>query len=122
MTSFAYLDTIWGDDKAVRDLCDKATPSDFYACFLPGSLLDMDDNDNACYVSICPKEYFDRHDCEFDQTLPIDHLLPKDFSEAMEGVYEATRPLKDVRQDLLELGFKESKRFSKIIGENYDER
>lgn len=50
----------------------------------------------------------------------LDHILPSDFYESMEGVWESERTVNEVRVELLSLGFEENEDFEKIILEDYD--
>lgn len=88
-------------------LCKEAEPSDFYFNI-------QDDGSGYCFISIVPVLFFDKHGSFFDETIPIDHLLPDDFEEEMECTYGCDRSAEDVREELLGLGFRVSDDVDKL--------
>jgi hypothetical protein len=94
------------DGESYTKLCKSSKPSDFYFTV-------KEDEDLDLYVCITPVVYFDTNECEFDQSLEIEHLLPEDFYEEMEGTYSVDRDcsVQEIEEELEALGFLRSEKF-----------
>lgn len=92
-----------------EQLCTNSKSSDFY--FSVSRVTD-EEVDDSSYVTICPKEFFDRVGYFFDQGLEIDHLLPSDFDNCDESAWFVPRSLGKVKTEMLDRGFIESDQFN----------
>lgn len=95
-------------------LCLNSVPSDFYFHIMP----DQEDG-GFCIIALVPKAYFLKEHYMWDQSMPLDHILPSDFSESMESVWDSERSFEDIRKDLLTRGFEENKKFSQLVCEDF---
>src|SRR5271167_4049365 len=95
---------------------ENSKPSDFYFSVKEG--LEVVGGDTM--VAIVPKVYFQKEGCMWDQSMFLEHILPDDLGECMTSCWETERSAEEVRQDLLTRGFEENKKFSKMVGEDYD--
>jgi len=84
------------DDDEIEDLWAQTKPEDFYFMV-----------ENSGHAVITPKEYYDQNGCMYDQHLLIDHILPKELGEEMEGAYSFEVSPEEMRDKLLKLGFVE---------------
>lgn len=117
MKEYSWADPPYSNDDAYTELCEQSKPSDFYFCAIK-------DIDGCSYgetmIGIVPKEYFDSFGFMWDQTMFLEHILPEDFSESMECIWDSDRPAPSVRQEMLALGFEENEKFSKLFKKDFD--
>ena len=110
--SWDNLDEVYENEEDYEALCEKSKPSDFYFAvnkfmdFCAGE--DEDARDGYTYIAIVPKVYFNKENCMWDQSMYLDHILPDDFNEAMESIWECERSIEDARKVLIEMGFEEN--------------
>lgn len=104
------------DDEAYAALCESSQPSDFYFAIIDDGYDDI--------VCIAPKAYYDKHNCMWDQYIPLDHILPDDFGDSDAGlilnvagktftvdgawVWAPDRHIDDTKRDLVSRGFEEN--------------
>ena len=108
-----WEDPPYGDLDEYKRLCLNSTPSDFFFCAQETEM-------GGSYIALVPKVYFLKEKYMWDQSMPLDHILPSDFSEAMESVWESDRSVSDLKKDLLGRGFEENEQFSKLVAEDYE--
>jgi hypothetical protein len=121
--TFADMDELWedfdyDDESVLGKLFKNSTGKDYY--FHVSSGKEMGDDEAFAWLTIVPKAYYDKHQCLFDQSMPIDHLLPEDCTEEMESVWASEMPAKDLRQEMLFRGFQESKALAEDCRQAYD--
>lgn len=100
------------DGEVYEKLCKQSKASDFYFSV-------QKDEDLELCVYITPVSYFDEKNVQFDQSLMIEHLLPEDFYEEMEGCYAVDRDcsLEEIEEELTDLGFCKSDEFDEFMKE-----
>lgn len=109
-----YMNSLDGSGVLYDKLCSDAKPSDFY--FAVHNSFDTSENTDdldISYIFLVPKAFFDKEKHMWDQHMCVDHILPKDFGEVMECVWDCERSLEDVRKDLLSRGFEENNKIIK---------
>lgn len=87
-------------------------PEDFYFAFDDNA---AEANEVETVVAITPVDYFKTFEKMTDQSLMIEDILPDDVEEIQEGIYSCERSAAEVKNDLVERGFKMSRAFSKFI-------
>lgn len=109
-----WEDPPYGNWDEYEKLCDSSTSADFYFHVMPA-----DGDDSYCLIGLVPKAYFLKEGCMWDQSMGLDHILPPDFVESMESVWDSERISLDVRDDMLARGFEENKKFSELVAEDF---
>jgi hypothetical protein len=99
------------DHKEYDELCKQSTPADFYFAVSNSLSFDPNDNDAFTFIAIVPKAFFDKERCMLDSSMDLEHILPEDFGEEMEGIWSTSRSVDEVRKDMLERGFEENQKF-----------
>lgn len=99
-------------DEELDKMWKQVTPSEFFFARSQSS-----DDDGEEYVWIVPASYFEKEGCCCDQHMPIDDFLPRSMSQAMESCWDFRGPWEQIRQELLNRGFRESKEFSEFIAD-----
>lgn len=112
MKDLTWKDPTTKDWDAYRLLCQMSKPSDFYFAAQP--------YDEYTMIAIVPKEFFHSFGYMWDQSMLLDGILPGDFCESMESVWESERSVEEVRADLLAKGFEENEKFTELVSNDYD--
>lgn len=107
MKDLNWSDPTTRDWDAYRLLCQMSKPSDFYFV--------AKEWEGYTMISIVPKAYFHNFGYMWDQSMLLDNILPDDFCESMESIWDTERDVKSVRADLLARGFEENEKFSELI-------
>lgn len=68
--------------------------------------------DGDVLVVMCPKDFFEREGCVYDQHLRIHSLLPDWMAECQECLFDSRRGVDETRQALLDRGFVEDSVFA----------
>ncbi len=109
-----WEDPIYTPFSGYEKLCKESVPSDFFFSVFEWT------GTGTC-IAIVPKLYFLKEKCMWDQSMPIEHLLPDTFSESMECVWETEKNDLDlVKNELLSMGFLENDEFNNLIMNEYD--
>lgn len=105
------------NEEAYEKLCENSKPSDFYF----HAQNDVNEvSFGATWIAIVPKEYWNTHKYMWDQSMFLDHILPEDFGESMESIWDSERPVEEVRKDLLARGFEENEEFTNSVKKDFD--
>jgi hypothetical protein len=111
-----WEDPPYNDEEAYSELCAKSMPSDFYF-----SVSESDDFTHGyVFISLVPKVFFHKEGYMWDQSMFLDHILPDDFDESMESIWESPRSVEEIRADLLARGFEENEAFTKLAFEDLE--
>jgi hypothetical protein len=95
------VDEISIDEERYEALIKASTPQDFYFC-----LESVDDG--MTYIAITPKIWFDQYICMWDKHIGLEHIVPDDWYEYREGLFEAPDTWADAKKHLLMLGMTEN--------------
>ena len=102
------VEEILSDDNEdlYEELCEKSKPSDFY--FYAKNSTDVS-GEVFTDIVITPKAFYDKSGHFWDQHMNIEHILPDDFENLMEGIWSSERTIKEIKQDMIARGFEEKK-------------
>lgn len=70
-------------------------------------------------ISIVPKSYFEENGCLYDGHMVLDHIIPSEFEYSSPGEFLCSKPLDEVKKELLDRGLQESKEFTDWLMDIY---
>lgn len=117
MKDYTWEDPPYGEEDQYEELCDNSKPSDFYFHVME-DIQEM--SFGATIIAIVPKLYFHKEKCMWDQSMFLNHILPSDFNESMESIWDSDRSVDEIRSELLNLGFEENLEFSKLFQKDFE--
>lgn len=102
-------------EQTIEDLYKRSTiAAEFY--FYVG------DSDDGIWIMVCPRSYFDREGCCYDQSFSLDGLLPAsvDDYDIMEATWEPSgnSTIEELKQDMIDAGFVYDQKFWDFLDDN----